>query len=215
MIKSILRKIKKILISNYYKTMWKKYNKHNYTSINIPVPHNVAQIGNSTYGKLNIHYYKTDCEHLTIGNFCSIADNVHFFLGGEHNYHNISTFPFKNYIFKNKIKESISKGPIIIGDDVWIGFGTTILSGVKIGQGSVIGANSIVTKDIPPYSIYAGNRIIKRRFSNKIIKKLTNIDYSKVNIKQMEDKLQYLYNEVTEKNIDEIINALFGEGDHK
>ena len=53
---------------------------------------------------------------------------------------------------------------IVIEDDVWIGFGVLIMSGVKVGKGSVIGARSIVTKDVPPYSIFVGNKVIKKRF---------------------------------------------------
>lgn len=58
---------------------------------------------------------------------------------------------------------------IIVEDDVWIGMEALILSGVKIGRGSIIGARAIVTKDVPPYSIFIGNRVLKRRFSEKII----------------------------------------------
>lgn len=70
---------------------------------------------------------------------------------------------------------------IVVEDDVWIGYDALILPGVTIGRGSIIGARSVVTKDIPPYSVYAGTRIVKSRFSDKIIEKLMRIDYSKVN----------------------------------
>lgn len=99
---------------------------------------------------------------LKIGNFCFIADKVVFLLGGEHNYNRISSFPFKKYYF-NEV-DATNNGDIIIEDDVWIGYDSLILSGVKIGKGSIIGARSIVTKDVPPYSVYIGNKVIKKDF---------------------------------------------------
>lgn len=69
---------------------------------------------------------------------------------------------------------------IIIEDDVWIGYDALIMPGVTIGKGSVIGARAIVTKDVPPYSIYVGNKVIKKRFSEDIINKLSTIDFQKL-----------------------------------
>ena len=76
--------------------------------------------------------------------------------------------------------EALSKGDIIVEDDVWIGQGATIMSGVHIGQGAVIGAGSIVNKDIEAYSVVAGvpAKLIKMRFPPNIITKLLEIDYS-------------------------------------
>ena len=72
------------------------------------------------------------------------------------------------------------KVDIVVEDDVWIGYGALVLSGVTIGQGSIIGARSIVTKNVPPYSIYVGNRVIGKRFPDEIIDKLISIDFSTV-----------------------------------
>lgn len=76
-------------------------------------------------------------------------------MSGEHNYSCFSTYPFHRYVIDGSF-ESISKGPIILEDDVWIGENCIILSGVKIGQGAVIAAGAIVTNDIPPYAIAGG-----------------------------------------------------------
>ena len=197
---------KRILAKN--KKKWRKANKHNYTSIEISVPANIAQIGNYTYGKLNIHYYGTQVERLVIGNFCSIADNVHFFLAGGHDYKNLLTYPFKNHLSHYKIRESISKGPIIIDDDVWIGYGAIILSGVHIGQGAVIGAGSVVAKDIPPYAIYVSNRIISKRFSDEMIEKLLKVDYNKLSFHAVEKNVDLFYEHIDSEKIDDVLQRL-------
>lgn len=113
---------------------------------------------------------------IEIGSFTSIASNVVI----QEDYHRTDR-PTSYFIFKNIFQDSISKdiyskGPIIIEEDVWIGSNSVILSGIKIGRGSVIGAGSIVTKDIPRYSIVVGNpaKVIKSRFSNEVIEALEN-----------------------------------------
>ena len=127
-------------------------------------------------------------------------------LGGEHNYRNLSTYPFKAKFFNQP--ESENKGDIIVQDDVWIGYGVTILSGVTIGQGAVIGAKSVVAKDVPPYSIFCGNKVIKYRFSNDIIEQLLKIDFSKIDDDFIKNNSELLYSKVNEKTINEIINKL-------
>lgn len=126
---------------------------------------------------------------ISIGNFCSIASGTtiqEYF----HNHQAITTY----YIGRNLFQETFpnefkSKGPIHIGSDVWIGTGAQIMSGVTVGHGAVIGANSTVTKDVPPYAIVGGvpAKIIGYRFSDEIIEKLLNIcwwDWEVEKIKQ-------------------------------
>lgn len=117
--------------------------------------------------------------HINIGNYCSIAHEVKFLMDVDHDYLSVTTYPssiFLNNIEKSKIRR---KGTIIIGNDVWIGRGVTILPDVKIGNGAVIAANSVVTKDIEPYSIVGGNpaKFIKSRFNESIINKLNKIKW--------------------------------------
>ena len=78
--------------------------------------------------------------------------------------------------------EGTSKGDIIVGDDIWIGYGAVILSGITIGQGAIIGAGAIVTKNVPPYAVVGENpaKIIKYRFEENIIKELLRIDFNKI-----------------------------------
>ena len=112
---------------------------------------------------------------LVFGKYCSIAAGCTFFLGGNHVYARTSTW------INHEIKEKsiISNGDIIIGNDVWIGFGATIMSGVTIGDGAVIAANSVVTRDVEPYSIVGGNpaRKIKKRFTDDDIKFLMQLKW--------------------------------------
>ena len=91
--------------------------------------------------------------------------------------------------------EAISKGDIIIDDDVWIGYGATILSGVHISQGAVVAACAVVTKDVPPYAIVGGvpAKVIKYRFEPEMIEELMKVDYSKLTKEQIEQHIDELY----------------------
>ena len=134
--------------------------------------------GKKSYGTISLQDSSDSNTKLYIGNYCSIADNVEFLLGGEHNTDTISTYPFKvqNFGFDREAK---SKGDIIIKDDVWIGKNAIIFSGITIGQGAVIAAGAIVTKDVEPYSIVGGvpAKIIRYRFDRDIITKLVEIQW--------------------------------------
>lgn len=124
-----------------------------------------------------------------------------FLLGGEHRYDLISTYPFENKIL-NKDTDSayLEANDTIIGSDVWIGHGCTILSGVKIGQGAVIGAKSIVCKNVPPYAIYGGNKVVKYRFDEETIEQLLKIDFSKLTKEDIINNLDSLYTVPDEKH---------------
>lgn len=119
-------------------------------------------------------------QNTTIGSFCSIANDVIIGLGA-HPSHYFSTSPIfyrkKNILNINLISEDLpfeEYKKIEIGSDVWIGARAVILDGVIIGHGAIVAANSVVTKDVPPYSIVAGipARILKYRFSNEKIERL-------------------------------------------
>ncbi len=177
----------------FFNKEWRKRNKHNLTNCNNIFPPIILKIGKGTYGGLNIYFCDNKPDQMHIGNYCSIAPNVTFLLGGEHNYDTLTTYPFAVLKFKSKITEAPSKGMIVIQDDVWIGIGATILSGVTISQGAIIGAGAVVTKDIPPYSIAVGNpaKVIKKRFSEDVIQFLSSIDLSKLQLDQKDEKQLY------------------------
>lgn len=180
------------------KRKWRKMNPHNFTSISFEVDPKKVLVGNGTYGELIIYNNGTDSV-VKIGHYCSIGPNVTFLVGAEHEMNQISTYPFKTMILKEG-EEATSKGDIVVDDDVWIGYGSIILSGVHIGQGAVIAAGSIVTKDVEPYAIVAGNpaRILKYRFEKDLIDKLLSIDFEKLNEKKIKDSILGLYNKVEE-----------------
>lgn len=161
--------------------IWKKRNKHNFTWTESVFPMDKVQVGNYSYGPIDvISYTFGDCR-LKIGHYCSIAREVQFILGGEHEQTKISTYPFDTF-FDNEKPNTKNKGDIVVEDDVWFGFGATVLSGVTIGQGAIVGARSLVCNDVPPYSVVGGvpARVIKYRFDESIIPLLQKIDYSKI-----------------------------------
>lgn len=129
------------------------------------------------HDKLRIRSWREGAT-LKIGRFCTIAEGVAILLGGEHRVDWITTHPV-NILFGTKRVSGHprSKGDVIIGSDVWIGTGALILSGVTIGDGAVISARSVVTEDVTPYSIVAGNpaKHITFRFSDSVIDDLKKI----------------------------------------
>jgi acetyltransferase-like isoleucine patch superfamily enzyme len=141
-----------------------------------------VQIGDWTYGHPRL--YGLGEAPLVIGRYCSIALEVDIFLGYEHNTRWISTYPFPDAWLLGHFPEGAdvvghprSRGPVVIGNDVWIGHGATILSGVTIGDGAVIGAASVVTSDVPPYTVVAGApaKPVRRRFDEETVARLLRL----------------------------------------
>jgi virginiamycin A acetyltransferase len=123
----------------------------------------------------NIQYlYDFLTEKIIIGKFCQIATGIRFMTnGGNHALDGISTYPFKVFgkSWADAPMNVVSKGDTIIGNDVWFGNSVTIMHGIKIGHGAIIGTNSLVTKDVEPYSIIGGNpaKLIRKRFDDETI----------------------------------------------
>lgn len=136
------------------------------------------ELGVGTYG-LPLVYDDHDGYTLRIGSFCSIASGVKIFLGMNHRTDWITTYPFSAFFdAASHIKNSsISKGNVTIGSDVWLCANCTILSGVNIGHGAVVGTGAVVTKDIEPYAIVAGNpaKMVRWRFDCKTRETLLKI----------------------------------------
>lgn len=193
----------------YRSYLWKKNNKHNFVRLKDVSNYKNVFVGKGSYGVIDALFHSSTGEKLDIGNYCSIAPNVLFIVASDHGYKSLSTYPFKVLVNGQKF-EALSKGDIILKDDVWIGANSIILSGVTINKGAIVAAGSVVTKDIPPYAIVGGNpaKIIKYRFSEKIIEKLLNVDFSKLSNDIINRNINTLYSEITEENIDEIIKSL-------
>lgn len=119
-------------------------------------------------------------DKLVIGKFCALAKGVRFIMNGaNHKLSGISTYPFQ--IFGNgweKVMPEMSdlpyKGDTVIGNDVWIGYEALIMPGVKIGNGAIVAARSVVTKDVPAYTIVGGNpaESVKERFAPDVVARL-------------------------------------------
>ena len=167
-------------------------------------------VGRYSYGRISVVIFNT-IDYLFIGNFVSIANGVLFVIGGEHCMQNLTTFPVDILITKSfRYKDGVSKGGITIGDDVWIDTNAIILGGVKVGQGAIIGAGAVVTKDIPPYAVVVGNpaRIVKYRFSEDLIRKMLKIDFSRANKSFLLSDLSLLYGEDINVSIDQMLKIL-------
>jgi acetyltransferase-like isoleucine patch superfamily enzyme len=140
---------------------------------------------NHTYGIDDVTFFKFDrSARFKIGKFCSLADNIKIFLGGNHRTDWITTYPFGHINRETFDCEPVpghpqTNGDVIIGNDVWIGHSSTIMSGVSIGNGAVIAANSHVVADVAPYTIVGGNpaKFIRKRFDDEIIELLCKLKW--------------------------------------
>lgn len=186
-------KIKEYIDIYLFRKKWREKNSHNTTIAANQFNMDVVEVGRETYGAIRVLNYGTG-QKLKIGNYCSLAQEVMFVLDADHYVDTISTFPFKVKIMGQPL-EGVSKGDIIVEDDVWIGYRSTILSGVRIGQGAVVAAGAVVTKDVPPYAIVGGvpAKVLKYRFSNELIEELKQVDFSKLSKEDVEKNINNLY----------------------
>jgi virginiamycin A acetyltransferase len=128
-----------------------------------------------------LYHYPINHERLVIGKFCSIACGAKFLFNcANHALGSLSTYTFPLFFeewgtdVENIPRAWDNKGDIVVGNDVWIGYEAVILAGVTIGDGAIIGARAVVTKDVPPYTIVAGvpARPLRKRFSDEDIARL-------------------------------------------
>ena len=119
-------------------------------------------------------------ERLVIGRYCAIASKVRFLMsGGNHADLGPSTFPFGVFgdgweSTMDLVMSAPSRGDTIVGNDVWLGYSALVMPGVNIGHGAVVAAGSVVTSDVPPYAIVAGNpaRVVRRRYDDEDVERL-------------------------------------------
>ena len=177
----VVRVLARAIKKRNFDKAWRKLNPHNETKAGdrfFPLP--MAKVGKGTYGTINIqNMYVAEKDQVVIGNYVSIAPDVNFLLDLNHQIDTVTTFPFQSKLIKRSSIDAISKGPIVVDDEVWIGTGAYIFSSVTIGKGAIVAAGALVTKDVPPYAIVGGNpaKLIRYRFSEEIIKILLPIRF--------------------------------------
>lgn len=131
-----------------------------------------------------LHHYPFIGDRLVIGKFCAIAEGARFIMNGaNHAMSGFSTYPFN--IFGHGWEEGFdvaswekeNRGDTVIGNDVWIGMEAIVMPGVTIGDGAIVAAKSVVTHDVPPYAIVAGNaaKVVKTRFDNRTVERLVRL----------------------------------------
>nr|WP_136481117.1 CatB-related O-acetyltransferase [Algibacter onchidii] len=179
-----------------------------------------TKIGKKTYDNGALVWRWTDAK-LKIGKYCSIANNVRFIVDeGYHTAPNVTNFPLFNNLFKEELLRKDSskyksilnqvkqKEGITIGNDVWIGMGALIMPGVIIGNGATIGANSVVTKDVPDYAVVAGSpaKLIKLKYSEENIYKLNRICWWHWEDRLVKERIEDFY-----ISSDEFINKYYNK----
>lgn len=131
-----------------------------------------------------LYHYPVNHERLRIGKFCSIACGAKFLFNcANHSLRSLSTYTFPLFYDEWGLDKADvasawdNKGDIVIGNDVWIGFEAVIMAGVHIGNGAIIGARAVVTKDVAPYTIVGGvpARAIRKRFDDATISRLESL----------------------------------------
>lgn len=203
---SILNDLRKHIKLNAFRRKWVR--QHPESEL-IPMncfPSGVVEVGRYSYGELNVVMFDFKTK-LRIGSFVSIAQQVTFLLDVEHYIDHLSTFPWKVKMLGESTPETFSKGDIVIDDDVWIGYGATIMSGVHVAQGAVIAAGAVVTKDVPAYAVVGGvpAKVIKFRFGNECIDELEKIKFSNLTDRMIRDNLTVLYEDATLDSIKSLV----------
>jgi len=132
-----------------------------------------------------LYHYPVNRDRLVIGRFCSIACGARFLMNSaNHTLRSLSTYPFP--IFRAEwggdmpVQEAWDNhGDIVVGNDVWIGFEAVVLAGVRIGDGAIIGARTVVTKDVPAYAVVGGlpARVIRKRFPDAVVEDLLALQW--------------------------------------
>lgn len=146
------------------------------------------------------HHYPFNGDKLIIGKFCAIAKGVEFIMNGaNHRMCSVTTYPFN--IMGNGWEKATPapeelplKGDTVVGNDVWIGQNVTVLPGVHVGDGAIIGANSVVSKNVPPYCIVGGNpiKIIRQRFDDETVEFLLDLKWWDWSAEKISDNLGIL-----------------------
>jgi virginiamycin A acetyltransferase len=161
-------------------------------------------VGEYTYGAPTVDRLYSGCK-LTIGKFCSIAGGVTFAFWGKHQMNDITTYPFCAFTehgWTPVTRTEPTGEHTYVGNDIWLARNALIMQGVTIGDGAVIGANSVVASNVRPYALVVGNpaREVRRRFSDESINKLMELQWWDWSIENINKYLQL----ISSSNIDEL-----------
>lgn len=157
-----------------------------------------------------LYHYPIHREKLIIGKFCSIACGTKFLFNcANHTLKSLSTYTFPLFYEEWELEKSNittawdNKGDIVIGNDVWIGYEAVIMAGVHIGDGAIIAARAVVTKDVPPYTIVGGTpaKEIRKRFDTEVIQKLLILKWWDWSTNKIRQCLLY----IAEGKLDELL----------
>ena len=172
-------------------------------------------IADSQFESHVTHFYPWSRDKLTIGKFCQIASGVEFVMNDEnHQMNTVTTFPF--YTLEGwemnvpNPSEMPFKGDTVIGNDVWIGQNAVILPGVHVGDGAIIGANSVVGSDVAPYTIVIGNpsKVLRKRFDDELIELLLKFKWWDKRVEEINSLIPILTCSDLEKVREEIESRL-------
>ena len=166
--------------------------------------------------KNNILYHYPQYHHdkIIIGKYCSLACGTKFLCPiANHNFDSMANYPFPIFNEHWELdpeyggKVSTFKGPTIVGNDVWFGFDSTIMPGVHIGDGAIIGTRSVVTKDVEPYTIVAGDPavFIRKRFDDETIEKLMKLQWWNL----PDDEIRQFLPELIDGKINEVLEKKY------
>lgn len=159
-----------------------------------------------------LYHYPIHREKLIIGKFCSIACGTKFLFNcTNHTLKSLSTYTFPLFYEEWELEKSNittawdNKGDIVIGNDVWIGYEAVIMAGVHIGDGAIIAARAVVTKDVPPYTIVGGTptKEIRKRFDTEVIQQLLILKWWDWSIDKIRQRLPY----IAEGKLNELLTA--------
>lgn len=140
-------------------------------------------IGEGSYGYPIVRtFVNEDSVRLIVGNYCSLASEALFLLGGEHPLDRVSTFPFRARLgIGRPVGEAfqVAVSDTVLGSDVWVAARAVILAGTRIGNGAVVAAGAVVTRDVPAYAVVAGSpaRIVGFRHTEEVIERLEQIQW--------------------------------------
>lgn len=155
----------------------------------------ITSWGEHTYGTPTILNYDGQSK-LMVGRYCSFADKITILLGANHKRGVVPNFPLIKVNTESTEADTNDRGDITVGNDVWIGYGATIIGPVTIGNGAIIGAGAVVVRDVPAFAVAVGvpAKVIKYRFSEAQIADLQNIQWWNWNTEKVKSQAKNLFN---------------------